>query len=269
MGPLGFQVIINDAASETSAKVWKYVDDLTLASNVTDSATNTLQDDLDNFVSWSTNNNLTLNPSKCQGLQVCFMRAPPTPTLCIDDVPLDFVKCAKILGIWLQEDLKWEKQVKEMLKKANCRMYMLRTLKRFGFNSEELNVIYKGYVRPLLDYGDVAWGASLTCDQSTTLEKVQKRACRIMLGKKYSSYTDAIDKCGLETLSDRRKNHSRKFAKSLPKCKRTSNLIPATRLEKTGRNLRNSDSISRVPFRTERFRKSPIPNFINLLNNMS
>ena len=65
--------------------------------------------------------------------------------------------------------------------------------KRFGFNSEELNVIDKGYVRPLLEYGDVVWGASLTCDQSTTLDKVQKRACRIMLGKKYSSYTDAID----------------------------------------------------------------------------
>ena len=74
------------------------------------------------------------------------MRAPHTPTLCIDDVPLDFVKCAKIFGIWLQDDLKWEKQVKEMLKKANCRMYMTQLF----FNSEELNVIYKGYVRSLL-----------------------------------------------------------------------------------------------------------------------
>ena len=76
-----------------------------------------------------------------------------------------------------------------MGEKANCCMYMLRTLKRFGFNPKELNVIYKGYVIPLSEYGDVAWGALLTCDQSTTLEKVQKRACRIMLGKKYSSYT--------------------------------------------------------------------------------
>ena len=59
MRPLGFQV--NDAASDTGAKVWKYVDGLTLASNVTESATNTLQDDLYNFVSWSKNNNLTLN----------------------------------------------------------------------------------------------------------------------------------------------------------------------------------------------------------------
>ena len=50
------------------------------------------------------------------------MQNPPTPTLSIDDVPLNFVNCAKILGIWLQDDLKWDKQIKEMLKKANSRL---------------------------------------------------------------------------------------------------------------------------------------------------
>ena len=63
MGPLGFQVIINDAASDAHTNVWKYVDDLTLASNVSNLAKSTLQEDLDNFVDWSKNNNLTLNPS--------------------------------------------------------------------------------------------------------------------------------------------------------------------------------------------------------------
>ena len=78
--------------------MWKYVDDLTLASNVSNLAKSTLQEDLDNFVDWSKNNNLTLNPSKCQGFQVCFMQNPPTPTLSIDDVPLNFVNCVKFLA---------------------------------------------------------------------------------------------------------------------------------------------------------------------------
>ena len=43
---------------------------------------------------------------------------------------------------------------------------MLRNLKRFGFNPTEPGIIYKGYVRPLLEYGDVVWGSSLTCDQA-------------------------------------------------------------------------------------------------------
>ena len=234
MGLLGFQVIITDAALDTDTNVWKYVDDLTLASNVSNSAKSTLQDDLDNFVDWSKNNNWTLNPSKCQRLQVCFMQNPPKPTLSIDDVPLNIVNCAKILGILLQDDLKWDKQIKEMLKKANSRLYMLRNLKRFGFNPTELGTIYKGYVRLLLKYGDVVWGSSLTCDQGTTLEKVQKRACKIILGRNYN-YTDAIETCELNTLSDRRKIQSRKFAQTLPNRQLTSNLIPPTMLSVRGR----------------------------------
>ena len=185
----------------------------------------------------------------------------------IDGVPLNFVNCAKILGIWLQDDLKWDKQIEEMLKKTNSRLYMLRNLKRFGFNPTELGIIYKGYVRPLLEYGDVVWGSSVTCDQGTTLEKVQTRAFKIILGKNYNSYSDAMETCELDTLSDRRKIHNWKFGQSLPNCQRTSSLIPPTRPSVHGRDLRNPNSISLLPCRTEGFRKSPIPYFIDLLNN--
>ena len=41
MGPLGFQVIVNDALLDASANVWKYVDDLTFSSNVSNSGKNT------------------------------------------------------------------------------------------------------------------------------------------------------------------------------------------------------------------------------------
>ena len=68
-----------------------------------------------------------------------------------------------------------------------------------------------------------------------------------------------IRQCGLETLSDRRQNHSRTFDKSLTKYQRTDALIPPTRLAMHGRELLNSNSISLLPFRTERLRKSPIP----------
>ena len=56
---------------------------------------------------------------------------------------------------------------------AACIM-LLNFKKRFGFNFTELGIIYKSYVRSLLEYGDIVWGSLLTCDQGTTLEKVQK-----------------------------------------------------------------------------------------------
>ena len=153
-----------------------------------------------------------------------------------------------------------------MQKKTNGRLQMLRTLKKFGFNKDELAVVYKGYVRPLLEYGDVVWNSALTHAQVNTLEKVQKRACKIMLGTNYNSYKDAISECGLETLSDRRQAHCSKFSHSLASCKQTANLIPPTRKDTHGRDLRNSQSISMLPCRTSRFRNSPIPYYIDLLN---
>jgi DNA-binding transcriptional regulator of glucitol operon len=254
MGPLGFQAIINDAASEAKSSVWKYVDDLTIAENCTNSTKSNIQQDLNDFVDWSKDNNLTLNPSKCQALQVCFMRNPPQPALSIGNVPLNLVNSAKILGIWIQNDLKWDTHVHEMLKKVNRRLYMLRTLKRFGFNSNELSVVYKGYVRPLLEYGDVVWNSTLTCNQTQQIEKVQKRACKIIQGKNYTSYQDAINACEMVTLSERRQSHCFKFAKSLSECDQTNALIPPTRREVHGRELRNSGHITQLKCRTSRFR---------------
>ncbi len=35
LGPIGFQILINDAASDAHSEYWKYVDDLTFAENET------------------------------------------------------------------------------------------------------------------------------------------------------------------------------------------------------------------------------------------
>ena len=131
------------------------------------------------------NNNLKLNPAKCQALQICFKTNVPPPTeLKINGCSLSFVDHAKILGIWLQHDLTWDKNISEMISKTNRRLYMLRMLKRFGFKKDELITVYKGYIRPLLDYADVVWHSSLTIKQAKSIEQVQRRACRIVLGHK-------------------------------------------------------------------------------------
>ena len=49
-----------------------------------------------------------------------------------------------------------------MNENAAKRLFMLRSLKRFGFNKSELVTVYKGYIRPLLEYSDVIWHSSLT-----------------------------------------------------------------------------------------------------------
>ena len=268
LGPIGFQILINDAAQNSTSSCWKYVDDLTFAENVNGSQPSSfLQSDLDQFTEWSKGNLLKLNPSKCQALQVCFSKnKPQAGDLRIGAEPLSYVTEAKVLGIYLQDNLKWDTQVNNMLKKANKRLFMLRSLKRFGFDSEELSVVYSGYVRPILEYASVVWHSSISIKQAKELESIQKRACRTILGGDYTSYHDALLSCKLDSLSDRRVQHCRRFAEGLPENERTQSLIPPTRLQSHGRNLRNSHNFSQFRARTERFRLSPIPYFVDLLN---
>ncbi len=125
---------------------------------------------LDEFTEWTNTNKLSLNPSNCQAIQTCFKtKPPPHAELNIAGVPLNFVSEEKVLGVWLQNDLRWEKNIHGISKKANQKLYMLRLLKRFGFNDDKLISIYKNYVRPAVEYADVTWSSSITAAQKKTL----------------------------------------------------------------------------------------------------
>ena len=142
LGPIGFQIFINSAAQDSDTEYWKYVDDLTFAENRMAIHQGCMQDDLDKLKQWSDDNLLKLNPCKCRAIQVFFNKTPMFSDLRIATEPLIYVSEAKVLGLWLQNDLKWNIHVNKMLEKANKTLFMLRTLKRFGFNSKELKIVY-------------------------------------------------------------------------------------------------------------------------------
>ena len=86
--------------------------------------------------------------------------------------------------------------------------------------------VYRGYIRPIIEYADVIWHSSLTLKQSQTLESIQRRACKIMLGFECVSYVNALEICDMVLLSARRETHCLNFARSLLKSERTKMLIP-------------------------------------------
>ena len=155
-----------------------------------------------------------------------------------------------------------------MLKKANRRLFMLRSLKRFWFDQEELEMVYKCYVRPVPEYGDVVWHSGLCTKQTSDLERIQRCACRTILGHQFKSYWDAVGKCNLEYLKDRRETHCKKFAQGLGDNARTCHLLQCTtfKISVHGRNLINSLNLSQYRMKTSHFRNSPVPYYVLLLN---
>jgi len=164
-----------------------------------------MQHHLDNFEHWANENHMKLNPKKCATMKVSFLKKPlDDPKLTISKVALQNVPVAKILGVHISDDLKWDKHVTEILNKANGRLYMLKLLKRFNLPHDDLITIFSGFVRPLAEYAAPIWHPGITVSQSVALERIQKRACRIIMGNKYISYDQAMQNCGLNSLSERR-----------------------------------------------------------------
>ncbi|KAI8483144.1 hypothetical protein Bbelb_391630 [Branchiostoma belcheri] len=115
LGPILFLTLIDDAASNTNTPTWKYVDDMNLLESRSLNQPSTLQHDLDELDDWFNTNHMLLNSRKCLTMHVNFSRnPPPLPPLQISEIPLAVVPCLKVLGLHIQNDLRWDKQVNSM-----------------------------------------------------------------------------------------------------------------------------------------------------------
>ena len=110
LGPILFLILVNDALSSYENK-WKYVDDLTIGEVVKRNQLTTLQNTLDNLSVWCQQNDVLPKPAKCNLMRVCFLRNMEPPTnFILNNVQLYVVPHLKLLGITIQDDLKWDIQ---------------------------------------------------------------------------------------------------------------------------------------------------------------
>ncbi len=64
---------------------------------------------------------------------------------------------------------------------------MLRLLKRYGVPRKDLLTVLTGYIRPLTEYAAPVWSGALTNNQKSRIERIQKRALRIVFGASYTT----------------------------------------------------------------------------------
>ena len=60
----------------------------------------------------------------------------------IDNIEVERVNSAKILGVMIQNNMNWWKHVTKIVKKAGKRLYMLRLLKRANADTKALSTVY-------------------------------------------------------------------------------------------------------------------------------
>ncbi|KAI8499050.1 hypothetical protein Bbelb_235030 [Branchiostoma belcheri] len=254
LAPIIFVAIINCATKDVRARDWKFVDDLTIIECRLLRQTSHLQEDLDTLERWSSESFMKLHPVKCKVMHVCFARNPPQFTsLHIDGHTLQEVHVAKLLGVWLQQDLKWNTHINYVVKQSSKRLFLLKQLKKFHLPHADLLAVYTCYVRPIVEYAAPVWSSSLTKAQSKQLEGIQHRACRIILGNQYTCYLEACSELSLPTLESRREELCMKFGRGLLNSPLYRNWLPSYRGEVSSRRTRTSSYLDTILTKTDRF----------------
>ena len=131
-------------------------------------------------------NKLTMNLKKTQWMLIgTSQKLSKCRKLCVKvgDVLIENVKCAKLLGVNIDECLSWSVHIWCLCKKLQQKIGVLRRLSTFMPRSALLK-IFNTIIFPHFNYCCTVWGTSKNKSNIDRLFKLQKRAARIILNVK-------------------------------------------------------------------------------------
>ena len=170
----------------------------------------------------------------------------------------------KVLGIWFDNRPGVELHVEKLEKKFRSRLWALRHLKRSGMSSEDMLYLYKSLIRPVADFASVTYHTMLNQGQSDRLEKLQKRALKIVYGTSLTT-EELLSVSGVNLLHDRREEMFLKFAMKVKDNERINKKwLPLA--SESVHDTRNKQTYKEITARTERLKNSPIFAMRRLLN---
>ena len=184
LGPLFFILFVNDYPKCLKhSTVTIYADDTTqdVSDKSIDIIEKKLHEDLLNSMNWMSRNKLTMNLKKTQCLLIgTSQKLSKCRKLCVKDVLIENVKCAKLLGVNIDECLSWSVHIDVLCKKLQQKIGVLRRLSSF-MSSAALLKIFCTIIFPHFNYCCTVWGTSKNKSNIDHLFKLQKRAARIIL----------------------------------------------------------------------------------------
>src|SRR5271163_2259545 len=203
LGPVLFTIFINDLDEGIRNKILKFADDTKLVGAVgTIEEVRLMREDVKKLEEWSNVWQLKFNGDKCKVLH--FGKNNKREIYEIDGKAIGNVKEEKDLGVIITENFKAGMQCKKAASKGNQVLGMIA--RSFSCKNKKVIVnLYKCLVRPHLDYCIQAWRPHLRKDifRKDILEKVQRRALRMIQGCKNMCYEKRLKYAGLTTLETR------------------------------------------------------------------
>ena len=197
LGPILFLIYINDLEDDISSKVLKFVYDTKVFRKVTnDTDKQSLQDDLEKLVKWSQKWQMLFNFGKCKCIHIGHGNMDEEYKM--GDVVLGRTTQEKDLGVTFSADMKVPEQSGIAASKGNKILGLIR--RTITYKEKQLIVpLYKAIVRPHLKYCIQAC-RTYRKKHIDKLERIQRRATKMIPELRDLSYESRLLQCGLTTL---------------------------------------------------------------------
>ena len=183
LGPLLFLIFIDDIKEGLESKISLFADDslFYMVSNLHNTNKDVLDRDLIRIDTWSKQWLVTFSIQKTCDMLLSLRPTATVPMpLSFSGANLESVSVHKHLGLTFSSDLKWNNHVDDINARADKRLCQLEAL-RFKLNRKTLEILYISYIRPIVEYSDVAF-ANISDGDNTRLERIQKRAGKTVSG---------------------------------------------------------------------------------------
>ena len=227
-----------------------------------------LQMEVDSFCKFTTDNRFVINQGKCYVMKFNRSRKYdfPTEIKLGGGTTVEVVSTLKILGIQVENTLKWNAQVKQMTERATKTIWVIRRMKSVGVSQATLVKYWVAEGRSALEMCAPLWHSSLTAAQSRALSRVQRVAMAAITSVWGASHSEQLRSLALQPLAERRVELCRRFARRTSEKSRHQDMFQPVPNPRPVRQAVKRPVYMEKWARTAAYRRSPLPYLTRLLN---
>ena len=202
LGPMLFNIFINDLiyAVNDVCPLYNYADDNTLAFFHSDMEIlrTKLEEGSNIALDWFDENHMQTNISKFQSIILRPKGSISNVTFCISKSILTPVSCVKLLGVKIDDRLSFDDHISSLCLRVSHQINGLRRITKYMTIENRIS-IYNAFLSANFTYCNTVWHF---CSNRSLfmLEKVNKKALRVVLNDYVSTYRDLLDKVSKPTL---------------------------------------------------------------------